>query len=141
MAERLAASENRKAWLTPARDSQSVHAARAAHGSRRRRQRLNGVDGANGPVADSLVSPCRLEAPLCRAHFVERLTVVAHFFGPSGCPRFPQYFAACRRPSDVQRFGLPSRGKGHGADKFSAEFSVRISPLNELIRGRHRRLH
>jgi hypothetical protein len=30
---------------------------------------------------------------------------------------------------------------GHGADKFSAEFSVTISPFHELIRGRGRRFH
>jgi hypothetical protein len=93
------------------------------------------------PSPIAFQSPCRLEALLCHAHFVERLTAVAHFFVPGACPRFPQYFAGCRRPSDFQRFCLPAKSKGHGAVKFSAEFSVMISPFNELIRGRRRRLH
>jgi hypothetical protein len=62
------------------------------------------------PSPIALQSPCRLEALFCHAHFVERLTAVAHFFVPRAYPRFSQYFA---RPASAIRLSalVPGREK------------------------------
>ena len=49
-------------------------------------------------------------------------------------PDVHNIFTPFRRRGDFPCIFSYARSKGHGADKFSAEFSARISPFNELIR-------
>src|ERR1043166_2748673 len=74
------------------------------------------------PIGSAIVPPAFCRTLVHRGAFLRSMC-------------FPPFSTICvqfRRRSDT-------RSKGHGADKFSAEFSARISPLDELIRGRCRR--